>query len=81
MLLAGEEGPVRLVLATDRVAGLCRAALVCVERDIAANRREDGLYHTYNLLDVADDGSGVAVGSIPNAGSRLAFSAMRWASF
>ncbi len=48
-------------LASRRVAALCRAALPLVERSIASNRREDGLYHTYNLLAFSDDGCGVAV--------------------
>ncbi len=51
----------RATLTTRRVADLCRTALDWVERSLAANRREDGLYHTYNLLEFAADGAGVAV--------------------
>lgn len=39
-----------------RVADLCTRALTFVDWGIAANRREDGLYHAYNLVDVVDDG-------------------------
>ncbi len=48
-------------LALTRVVGLCRTALEFIDKSIAANRREDGLYHTYNLLEIADDGSGAEV--------------------
>ncbi len=48
-------------LAIRRVAGMCRTALEYLDRSIAANRREDGLYHTYNLLEITEDGSGVEV--------------------
>jgi len=44
-----------------RAAELCRLALQFVDRDIAANRREDGLYHTYNLLEISDDEQRVEV--------------------
>jgi len=43
-------------LPLHRVTDLCDAALGFVDRGIAANRRDDGLYHSYNLLNVADDG-------------------------
>lgn len=39
-----------------RVASFFRLALEIVDRDIAANRREDGLYHSYNRLDIRRDG-------------------------
>ena len=48
-------------LSTHRAGALCRVALDFVDWSIAANRREDGLYHTYNLLEIADDESGVEV--------------------
>jgi hypothetical protein len=44
-----------------RVVGLCRTALKFIDWGLAANRRKDGLFHTYNLLEIADDGSGVEV--------------------
>ncbi|NLH99013.1 MAG: hypothetical protein GX446_05905 [Chthonomonadales bacterium] len=34
---------------------LIEAALPAVSETIAANRREDGLWHSYNILEVADD--------------------------
>lgn len=38
-----------------RMVQLCEAALRHVDAGIAANRREDGLYHAYNLLDLGGD--------------------------
>ena len=37
------------------VAGFCRTALRHVDHAVRANRREDGLYHAYNLLEVHPD--------------------------
>ncbi len=51
-------------LATNRVADLCRTALTVVDHGIAANRRDDGLYHSYNLLEISDDGSELGVGRL-----------------
>ena len=48
-------------LAVADVVALCRTALVFVDSGIAANRRADGLYHTYNLLEFAPDGTAVEV--------------------
>jgi hypothetical protein len=46
-------------LAVSRVVELCRVALALIDRAIDANRREDGLYHTYNLLEI-DENEGTA---------------------
>ncbi len=46
----------RREVAAARVADACRTALAWVDRSIAANRRPDGLYHTYNLLEFSGDG-------------------------
>ena len=35
-------------------AGFCRLALEHVDRSIRANRRGDGLYHSYNLIELRD---------------------------
>lgn len=43
-------------LSLDRVAAFCGTALAYVDWGIAANRRDDGLYHSYNLLEITDDG-------------------------
>ncbi len=45
-----------------RWAALCRTALAFVDRSLAANRRPDGLFHTYNLPErtAGDDGIVVA---------------------
>ncbi len=52
-------------LAPARAARLCRTALAWTERSIAANRRDDGLFHGYNLLHFSPDGSRVEVGRLP----------------
>ncbi len=44
-----------------RVVDLFKTALSHVEWGIRANQREDGLLHSYNLLDHAADGSGIEV--------------------
>ncbi|HKI83828.1 MAG TPA: hypothetical protein VKA63_05765, partial [Candidatus Krumholzibacteria bacterium] len=46
-------------LEASRAAALCRLALGLIDRAIDANRREDGLYHTYNLLEI-DEVQGTA---------------------
>ncbi|MFO7608333.1 MAG: hypothetical protein R6X35_03920 [Candidatus Krumholzibacteriia bacterium] len=57
-----DRGPgERRALALHKVRSLCRDALAWVDRSVAANRRDDGLYHTYNLLEFAADGGGVEV--------------------
>ncbi|MBN2170100.1 MAG: hypothetical protein JW819_02125 [Candidatus Krumholzibacteriota bacterium] len=48
-------------LAVPRVATLFRTALEYVEWGIRANRRDDGLYHSYNLLEFAADGTRVEI--------------------
>jgi len=48
-------------LPTGKVAGLCRNALEYLDWGIRANRREDGLYHAYNLLEYSADGTAIAV--------------------
>ena len=55
----GFEGKTEVPLAS--AAKLCRDALAFVEWGIRANRRSDGLYHSYNLLEFSDDGSEVEV--------------------
>ena len=48
----------------DAVAA-CRAALAWVDAGLRANRREDGLYHAYNLLAPTEDGAGVEIRRLP----------------
>ena len=43
------------------VVQLCRLAVELIDRDIEANRRDDGLYHTYNLPEFTSNGAGVEV--------------------
>ena len=40
---------------TKEIRELLTDALVAIDHSIATNRREDGLYHAYNLLDLRDD--------------------------
>ncbi len=47
------------------VVSLCRTALDYIDWGIRANRRADGLYHAYNLLEFAADGSAVDVVHLP----------------
>jgi len=54
----------RVPVSVQRAVAFCRTALEFVDSSIAANRRADGLYHTYNLLEFADDDRGVAVGHL-----------------
>ncbi|MBP2681537.1 MAG: hypothetical protein H6Q78_1400, partial [Candidatus Krumholzibacteriota bacterium] len=43
------------------VVGFCRVALEVLDHAIRANRREDGLYHSYNLLELSRDGKEASV--------------------
>ncbi|MBK6900889.1 MAG: hypothetical protein IPH09_17100 [bacterium] len=52
-------------LAPARAARLCRTALAWTERSLAANRRDDGLYHGYNLLHFSPDASRAEVDRLP----------------
>jgi hypothetical protein len=55
----------RRMLRSHRVAAWCRLALEWVDGSIAANRRADGLYHTYNQLKISDEDGSVAVTHLP----------------
>jgi hypothetical protein len=46
---------------TGKVAGFFRTVLVWLDHAIEANRREDGLYHSYNLLEISREGESAAV--------------------
>jgi hypothetical protein len=47
----GEFGA-RTDLETLETLEVCRAARTCVERAIRSNRRDDGLFHSYHVLDL-----------------------------
>jgi hypothetical protein len=53
----------RRALTVAAVADLCRSAVAAIDRSIATNRRDDGLYHAYNLLEFSSDG--VAIDRLP----------------
>jgi len=42
-------------------AAFCRIALEHLDHAIRANRRADGLYHSYNLIDLDGEGGGTAI--------------------
>jgi hypothetical protein len=46
---------------TGKVAGFFRTVLVWLDHAIEQNRRDDGLYHAYNLLEISKDGESAAV--------------------
>ncbi len=48
-------------LAPGEVAAFCRAALAHLDHTLRANRREDGLYHAYNLLEIDPEGDEAGV--------------------
>jgi hypothetical protein len=52
-------------VATADVVTMCRTALRYVDHGIASNRRSDGLYHAYNLLEISADGTSARVGRLP----------------
>ena len=51
----------RSPLSLRQVGDFCRQALRHVDASIAANRRPDGLYHTYNVLHLTEDGTGAEI--------------------
>jgi hypothetical protein len=48
-------------LSTTRVIDLCHQALSVIDQGLNRNRRRDGLFHTYNLLEPTSDDSGMKV--------------------
>ena len=51
----------KINISIPKVANLFRTALEYLDWGIRANRREDGLYHSYNLLEFSADGTEVDV--------------------
>jgi hypothetical protein len=41
---------------TAELIAFCQTSLAFIDHSIRANRREDGLYHAYNLMTATDDG-------------------------
>jgi hypothetical protein len=50
--LSGEQAPLRF----EELRDFCDLALRHIDHTIRANRRDDGLYHAYNLMKVTDSG-------------------------
>jgi hypothetical protein len=53
--------PAKVDLDVAEVLAWCAEALAHVDHAIRANRRDDGLYHSYNLLALAPDGSAASI--------------------
>jgi len=53
---AGGFSGARTRIPAARLRSFCEAALPQLDHSIRVNRREDGLYHAYNLMKVAGDG-------------------------
>ena len=51
-------------LSIDKIAELCRIALEYLDHSIRANRRGNGLYNSYNLLEIAKDEKEASVQSL-----------------
>lgn len=45
----------RVAVETSRLIAFCKTSLEFIDHSIRANRREDGLYHAYNLMTATDD--------------------------
>jgi len=52
-------------LSVSEVIGLCRTATGVIDHGIRANRRSDGLYNSYVLLELSGDGTEAAVRPLP----------------
>jgi hypothetical protein len=52
-------------VAVRRVVELCTTALEFIDHGLSANRRQDGLFHTYNLLDFAKEEASAEVKRLP----------------
>jgi hypothetical protein len=46
----------RAFLSIPELGSFCALALGHIDHSIRANRRDDGLYHAYNLMEVSEDG-------------------------
>ncbi len=57
----GDDRPVTL----DAVSALCDSALPHLDEAIAASRRSDGLYHSYNVIGFSADRSTASVDHLP----------------
>ncbi len=49
----------KTAMSTHEAAGVFRTALELIDRSIRANQREDGLFHTYNILEITPAGAEV----------------------
>lgn len=49
----------RTVVTAEQVQSLLDVALTYIDASLVANRREDGLVHSYNILDLSDGAAGI----------------------
>jgi hypothetical protein len=54
LYLQGISGE-RSAISVARLQSFCDSALQHIDHSIRANRRDDGLYHSYNLITIAED--------------------------
>jgi hypothetical protein len=54
-----------VMLAVEDAIDLCRTARAFIDRGIRANRRDDGLYNSYLLLELSEDGARAALRPLP----------------
>ncbi len=55
----------RTDLPVSQVIAFCRTALEFIDWGLAANRRDDGLFHAYNLLKISADDSAAHIERLP----------------
>jgi len=46
----------RVAVETSKLIAFCQTSLTFIDHSIRANRRQDGLYHAYNLMTATEDG-------------------------
>ncbi|UCH84251.1 MAG: hypothetical protein JSW50_00765, partial [Candidatus Latescibacterota bacterium] len=51
----------KTAVSVTEVAEFCRVTIDFLDHAIRANRRTDGLYHSYNLLQITDDKKGASI--------------------
>ncbi len=51
-------------LSAGKITEFCRLNMECLEHSIRANKREDGLYHSYNILEISENGDEASVRSL-----------------
>jgi hypothetical protein len=55
----------KATVTASTIIELCRAGRLYADHSIRANRRDSGLYHSYNLVHIEDDGREIRVEHLP----------------